>query len=213
VQLSDTEARIAGCLIEKQLATPQQYPLTVNALVAACNQASNRDPVMALTDDEVLRGLDDLKTAHLVRFVLPSHGRSAVRYRHVFDEALALSPEELALVSVLLLRGPQTVGELRTRTERLAAFATLADTERVLGALGSRTEPLVARLGRRPGQKEDRWTDLLAEPRVAPSEEAPLGTDEPSEPASSLAEELAALRAEVEVLRGELDELRANLGG
>ncbi len=212
--LSATEARIVGSLVEKELATPQQYPLTANALVAACNQSSNREPVMALSEDEVLRALDDLKAAHLVRFVLPSHGRSVVRFRHVLDEALALSPEELALLCVLVLRGPQTAGELRIRTERLAVFETLADAERVLGGLGARTEPLVTRLGRRPGQKEDRWADLLsARADAAEPDAAPVVAVRPAEATADLADQVADLRAEVDDLRRELDELRSNLGG
>ena len=115
VGLSAPQGRIVGSLIEKQLVTPQQYPLTLNALVLACNQASNRDPVVAYTEEQVVGALDELKERRLVRFVLPSHGRSVVRYRHVLDEAFGVDAPQLAILAMLLLRGPQTVGELRTR--------------------------------------------------------------------------------------------------
>jgi hypothetical protein len=161
VQLSLEHGRVIGCLIEKQLTTPQQYPLTLNALVLACNQASNRDPVVCYDDHLVQRALAWLKEAGLVRFVYPSHGRSVTRYRQVLDEFLALDVEALALLAVLLLRGPQTAGELRIRTERMARFDDLASVDTELDHLGARTEPLVMRLARRPGQKEERWVEVL----------------------------------------------------
>lgn len=161
--LDAVQGRILGSLVEKELATPQQYPLTANALLLACNQTSNREPVMLLAEAEVQRALDGLKGERLVRFVFPSHGRSAVRYRHVLDEALGLDERQRALLGVLLLRGPQTVGELRTRTERLARFDRLDDVGAELDALAARSEPLVERLPRRPGQKEERYRQLLAE--------------------------------------------------
>lgn len=160
--LDAVQGRILGSLVEKELATPQQYPLTANALLLACNQTSNREPVMLLTESEVQQALDQLKGERLVRFVFPSHGRSVIRYRHVLDEALGLEEQQRALLGVLLLRGPQTVGELRARTERLAAFDRLQDVEVELDALAARSEPLVERLPRRPGQKEERYRQLLA---------------------------------------------------
>ena len=165
MQLSAEGARVLGSLVEKELVTPSQYPLTIAALVAACNQSSNRDPVVSYDEGTVIATLDDLKGQRLVRFVLPSHGRSAVRYRHVLDETLALDGRQRAVLAVLLLRGPQTIGELRLRTDRMAAFDSLAEVEHELDYLGAREEPLVARLGRRPGQKEERWDC----PLVAPS--------------------------------------------
>ena len=120
--LSVAEARVLGCLVEKQLSTPQQYPLTLNALVLGCNQSSNRHPVLTLTEPECQDALSRLKEERLVRFVLPSHGRSVVRYRHVLDESWSLDPPQLAVLASLLLRGPQTVAELRTRTERMVGF-------------------------------------------------------------------------------------------
>ena len=124
------EARILGSLIEKQLTTPQLYPLSLNALVLACNQTSNRDPVTSFDEPGVEASLATLKEKGLVRYVLPSHGRSVVRYRQVLDERLGLDERQMALLGALLLRGPQTVAELRARTERMARFDGAEDIER-----------------------------------------------------------------------------------
>ncbi|MGD0391086.1 MAG: DUF480 domain-containing protein, partial [Acidimicrobiales bacterium] len=121
--------RVLGCLVEKQLTTPQQYPLTANALTLACNQTTNREPAVVLSDDTVLRALDRLKEQRLVRFVLPSHGRSVVRYRQVLDEVHGLDVEGLALLAILLLRGPQTPGELRARAGRVAEFRAVESVQ------------------------------------------------------------------------------------
>ena len=218
IRLDAVEARVVGSLIEKQLTTPGQYPLTANALVLACNQSSNREPVVSYSEDEVAAALDRLRERKLARFVLPSHGRSVVRYRHVLDEVLGLSQQELALVAVLLLRGRQTVGELRARTERMAAFADLDDVERQLERLAEREEPLVSRLARRPGQKEERWTELLG-PGTAETHDDATTDDSGEEvrPAPStfndLSAEVAALRGEVSELRAALEALQASLGG
>jgi uncharacterized protein YceH (UPF0502 family) len=221
--LSPECARVLGALIEKGLATPQQYPLTINALQAACNQTSNREPVVSYDETTVLAALDELKDQKLVRFVLPSHGRSVVRYRQVLDETLALDDRQCAVLAVLLLRGPQTIGELRIRTERMAQFEGLNEIEHELELLGSRDEPLVRDVGRRPGQKEERWATTLA-----PAPALALAPDPAATPASSqtgsaamtsddvtddLRAELAELRAEVADLRHELQELRDSLGG
>ena len=202
MELSPEEARVVGSLIEKQLTTPQQYPLTLNALVAACNQTSNRHPVVDYDEGAVQGWLDGLKEQGLVRFVHPSHGRSVTRYRQVLEEVLHLDQRQLALLGVLMLRGPQTTGELRTRSERMAEFARLDDVERELTALIDREEPLVARLARQPGQKEERYAHLLAGEVVA--EVAPS-------PPRQRTDELAALREEVAALRRELDELKDQL--
>ncbi len=159
--------RVLGALVEKHLTTPQQYPLSLAALVTACNQSTNRDPVVTFDEATVMAAVDELKAQRLVRFVLPSHGRSVVRFRHVLDETLALDAAECALLAVLMLRGPQTVGELRLRTDRMAEFDSLGELERELTRLAGREEPLVANVGRRPGQKEERWACTLAAPLVA----------------------------------------------
>jgi uncharacterized protein len=213
--LSPECARVLGALIEKGLATPQQYPLTVNALESACNQTSNREPVVSYDETVVLSALDELKEQHLVRFVLPSHGRSVVRYRQVLDEKLALDDRQCAVLAVLLLRGPQTVGEIRIRTERMARFESLAEIEHEFELLGSRDEPLVHNVGRRPGQKEERWaTTMLALPDFDGA--AIAGADVPAtvdDRADDPGAELAELRAEVADLRRAVQELRESLGG
>ncbi len=161
MELSPEEIRILGCLVEKELSTPQQYPLTLNALVLACNQSSNRDPVVSYDERTVEEAVTTIKGRGLARFVHPSHGRSALRYRHELAEELGLDHRQLALLAVLMLRGPQTPGELRARTERMARFDTLADVESELRALAGREDPLVVRLPRAPGRKEDRFAAAL----------------------------------------------------
>ncbi len=159
--LTVVEARVIGCLLEKQRTVPDQYPLTLNALVSACNQTSSRDPVMHLADHEVEAAIVALKGAGLARLVHPSHGRSVTRYRHVVDEVWELEADGAALIAVLLLRGPQTVAELRTRTERQHVFVSLDDVQDALDGLQARE--LVRLLERQPGQKEARWQQLLAD--------------------------------------------------
>ena len=221
MQLSPESARVLGSLVEKALTTPQQYPLTLNALEAACNQTSNREPVVGYDETTVDAALHQLKDQKLVRFVLPSHGRSVVRYRHVLDEALGLDAGQCAILAVLLLRGPQTTGELRIRTERMAQFDGLDDVEHELDLLASREDPLARNVGRRPGQKEERWANLL----VAPADEVPVPPMDvdvvtpPSHPApdgtslDDVQAELAVLRSDVAQLRHDLDQLRTSLGG
>ncbi len=210
--LDAVQGRVVGSLIEKQLTTPQQYPLTLNGLTLACNQASNRDPVVVYPEGRVQEALDSLKGQGLVRFVLPSHGRSVVRYRHVLDEKLALDPRQLSLVAVLLLRGPQTVGELRTRTERMAEFDTVAEVESDLQGLTRWDPPLVARQERRPGQKEDRWHQLLMEHDEPQDTARPNRQETSGTPTSSLRDEVDELRREVRALREDLDALKTELG-
>jgi hypothetical protein len=238
VRLSFEQGRVVGSLIEKQLTTPQQYPLTLNSLVLACNQTSNRDPVVSYEDGLVQRALATLKEIGVVRFVYPSSGRSATRYRQVIGEALGLDERSLALLAVLLLRGPQTVGELRTRTERMTTFDDLGAVNTELERLADRAEPHVLRLHRRPGQKEERWLQLLT-PDAATIDhaggaggEASIGArDEGFVPTSgdtsrksededeehsandfgTLADEVAALREEVAELRVAVGQLRAEL--
>jgi uncharacterized protein YceH (UPF0502 family) len=214
VTLSSEEGRVLASLIEKQLATPQQYPLTLNSLTLACNQTSNRDPVVSYDESLVELALSSLKEAGLVRFVHPSHGRSVIRYRQVLEERLGLPDTRLALVGCLLLRGPQTAGELRGRSERMATFDGIASVEADLLYLSELPEPLAVRMARQPGQKEERWAQLLAgEPPATTS--IPAATSIPGDgrrAPSDLEARVERLESEVEELRGELKELSAALG-
>jgi uncharacterized protein YceH (UPF0502 family) len=161
MDLSAAELRVLGSLVEKQLTTPQQYPLTLNALTLACSQSSNRDPVVDYDEPTVEAAVTSVKTRGLARFVHPSHGRSALRYGHALEEALGLDTRPVALLAVLMLRGPQTLGELRARSERMVRFSDLYEIQAELDALAARSEPLVVRLPRAPGQKEERYAQLL----------------------------------------------------
>lgn len=211
------ELRVLGSLVEKQLTTPQQYPLTLNALTSACNQTSNREPVVSYDEQSVEAAVTSAKTRGLARFVHPSHGRSAIRYAHTLEEALGLDQRQLALLAVLMLRGPQTAGELRTRTERMTDFAGLSDVEQELARLADRVDPLVIRMSRRPGQKEDRFAHLLGsrdvtQDRSAQDQSLDTVVDARVERREDLASALADLREEVSELRRQLEELREMLG-
>lgn len=200
--LDPIAVRVLGALIEKEITTPDNYPLTLNALTAACNQTSNRDPVMDLDEATVAASLDDLASRSLVRGVHRSDSRVR-RYRHLMSESLHLHPAEIAVLCVLLLRGTQTPGEIRTRAARLFEFRDLPHLDVTLQALMALEPPLVAQLPRRPGQKEVRYAHLLAgEPPLDPVD--PAGT----EPVAR-AGRLEALEQEVGSLRAELSELRA----
>ncbi len=210
MELSAVEARVVGSLAEKQLTTPQQYPLTMNALVLACNQTSNRNPVVTYDDGTVEPALSSLRGAGLLRLVHPSHGRSAIRYRQVLDERFGLDARSLSVLSVLLLRGPQTIGELRTRTERMADFGSLEDVETELERMAVGDDPLVVRLPRLPGQKEERWAETLS---TATSSEPSVATEITSGPdpvhQSPVSGEVASLRADVDTLRQEVSRIAA----
>jgi len=208
VELDAEEVRILGCLVEKQLATPQQYPLTLNALVAACNQASNRDPVVHYDHRTVESAVASLKDKGLVRFDHPSHGRSATRYRQGLDEVFDIEGTgDVALLALLLLRGAQTAGELRARTERMATFSNSSEVEERLDALASRPDALVARMAREPGHREVRYTHLLGG-GGHPTDDSPA-VDGDVVSLASLADEVAGLRAEVESLREDVAALTA----
>ncbi|HWC12350.1 MAG TPA: DUF480 domain-containing protein [Acidimicrobiales bacterium] len=213
MELSPVQVRVLGSLIEKERATPENYPLTMNGLLAACNQSTSRYPVVNLNEPTVESALLNLRADGLLR-VVHSRSNRADRYRHVLDEALALAEAELAVLGVLMLRGSQTAAELRTRTERLHRFADQEEVERVLDALAGRPEPLVARLGRAPGQKEPRWAHLLGgevadvAPPVAPD---PSARSSRSERLDALESTVAVLTAELERLRTEHDALAAQL--
>jgi hypothetical protein len=207
--LNDVEVRIAGALVEKQVTTPEYYPLTLNALVAACNQISNRDPVVRYDERTVADALETLRAKNLVYVFYGSESR-VPKYKHMMREKFDLSEAELAAVCVLMLRGPQTVGEVRGRTGRLYEFADLAEVEATLDGLARRDEPMVVKLARQAGRKEARYTHTLSgQPAAdaAPSEaETGAGTQAHARP--SAADRVAALEAEVAGLRGEVAELR-----
>ena len=202
-ELTPIEARIIGCLLEKEITTPDQYPLSLNAITAACNQKSNRDPVLELGEREVQEALDGL----VKRFLLSDkggYGGRTTKYRHRFCNtefgALKFSPFELGVICVLLLRGPQTPGELRQRTNRLCDFADVDAVEEALNGLITRSDgPFVARLPRAPGERESRYAHLFSGHIDS--------VDEP--PAGSFAGREGTLAARVERLEAIVDELRA----
>jgi 4-carboxymuconolactone decarboxylase len=173
--LTAEEARVVGALAEKALATPQYYPLTLNALVAACNQSNNRDPVVSYSAEEVEGALRSLREKGVARVLPAGGGNRTTKYRHVLDEALGLDRRELALVTVLLLRGPQTLNELRTRTERLADFEDAAAVEHDLQRLAGREDPLVVLGEREPGRREARWSTTLVTAAPAAASRKPVG--------------------------------------
>jgi len=216
VILSAVEVRVVGSLIEKQVTTPEYYPLTLNALVNACNQISNRDPVVAYDDKTVARALESLRDKKLARVVSTADGR-VPKYRHVLDEAFELKAAETAVLCVLMLRGPQTVGEIRGRAERLYAFSALSFVETTLEDLANRAgQPLVAKLPRQTGQKESRYAHLLSgeaeveERAAAPprAEAATLEVRAENERIAKLESEVVALREELTRLKGQFEEFR-----
>ena len=215
--LTPVQVRILGCLMEKERTTPDNYPLTLNALMAACNQTTNRHPVSKLEEATVSNALVNLRGLNLVRIVY-SRSNRADRFKQVLDEALGLDGGGAAVVCLLMLRGPQTASELRARSERLHPFADQDDVDDTLARLARRDEPLVAKLERQPGQKENRWAQLLG--GELPGAEAPSlaavagGLDGAvAAPASSIAvptsQRLTALEAAMEALRDEVVRLRA----
>ena len=160
-EMNELETRIVGCLVEKQLTTPEYYPLTLNALVAACNQKTNREPVTNYGESEIERALDILRDKNLVYVFYGSSSR-VPKYKHMLPNVYELETRETALVSVLMLRGAQTVGELNQRTGRLYEFSGLNEISETLDGLAKREEPIVFRLERQPGQKEARYAHLLS---------------------------------------------------
>jgi uncharacterized protein len=192
------ELRVLGCLLEKQRTTPDQYPLTLNALRLACNQATNRDPVVDF-DEETIRGaIARLRRRDWVRFA-SGQGSRAAKYRHLLDEALRLDSGEQAVLTVMLLRGPQTPGELKGRTERLHPFASLAEVEETVQRLIERN--YAERVSRRPGQKEDRFGHLLGGDAKGTVPLASHATEGTVPPVASLEERVARLEREVAELR------------
>lgn len=201
MELTAEEGRVLGALVEKELTTPQAYPLTDSALIAACNQTTNRDPVVAYDITEVRLAVRSLREQELLRTV-HRPGERSEKHRHLLDTALGLDQAGLALLAMLLLRGPQTVGELRARTERMHPFGSALEVEQALDALADRDEPLVARLERQPGRKEARYDQTLA-PSMAGTGPVVVAAPGPT----GLAAEVAALREEVAELRARLEAL------
>lgn len=217
--LKDADVRVLGALIEKQVTTPDYYPLSLNALVAACNQSSNRFPVVNYDEATVLEAIQHLRRASLVRGIQRIDSR-VTKYEHVTGDTLDLSTNEVGIMCVLMLRGPNTLGELRTRAERLAKFESLADVETTLdGLIDREKDPLVTRLPRKPGQKEVRYAHLLSGPfsDIAPEVAGPATHGAPAAAGNSSAgndhsgDRIAALEETVAQLRNEISDLRRQL--
>lgn len=213
IELSPHEARVIGCLIEKQITTPDQYPLSLNALVNACNQRSNRDPVLELDETTVQQNLDALVRKHFV-IEKSGFGSRVPKYQHVFCNtqfgALQFSPQETAILCELLLRGPQTPGELRSRASRLSSIADVQEVEAALEQLMRREDgPFVVKLPREPGRRESRYAHLFS------GEVAPMPDSAPSVAtagAPSREQRIDELERQVAELRRELDEVKRRLG-
>lgn len=203
--LDPDEIRILGSLMEKQLSTPEYYPLTLNALVAAANQKSNREPVMELSESDVQRALDRLQDEKLAWRVM---GGRAVRFDHNLDKVWHLKAGEKAIMTLLFLRGPQTPGELRGRSDRLHRFESVTEVEDTLRDMAAHSEPLVRELQRRPGQKETRW-EHTAGGAMVESEEPVAGPSESAEPVSV---RVTRLEERVEQLSVQLRALMEKLG-
>jgi uncharacterized protein YceH (UPF0502 family) len=203
--ITPTEARILGALVEKQLTTPEYYPLTLNALVNACNQKNNREPVMQLTETEVSSAIDRLRDRNLVYVFYGSTSR-VPKYKHMLPTYYELEPAEVSVMAVLMLRGPQTLGEIKERTGRMQEFSGLGEVQQTLDALIGRDDPLVIRLERLPGQKDARFAQLL----TGPVDLEALAAAHPtrSQAAESTNDRIAKLEAEIEQLKTEFAEFR-----
>ena len=203
--LDSNEIRLLGALIEKQITTPEYYPLTLNALTAACNQKNNRNPVMSLTEAEVERALDSLREKNLA-YVFHGSTSRVPKFKHVAPEVLQLNPAELAVMCVLMLSGPQTTGEIRTRGSRLYEFKGLEEVEETLRGLSAKDEPLVTKLPRQPGQKESRFAQLLTG-AVQSEEVAPEPASYKRAPRTQ-GEEVQELTHRVDSLTQQVEELQ-----
>jgi uncharacterized protein YceH (UPF0502 family) len=209
ILLDPAEARVLACLIEKSITTPEYYPLTLNALIAACNQKSNRDPEMLLPDKEVVRALDSLRDRNLASSVTLA-GSRAPKYRYNLPESLSLAPPHIAVLCELMLRGPQTLGELRTHAGRMAEIPDTAAVQTIVQDLASRQDgPLATVLPRQPGRREERYAHLLCgAPPAGP--ETPTHAPEPARPAVMAENErLILLEARVATLEEALAQLNA----
>lgn len=209
--LSPLETRILGCLLEKERTTPEAYPLSLNSLTTAANQTSNRDPVMSADAKDVEMALDELRAKKLAAMIMMA-GSRVQKYRHQLPDHYDLSPPETAILCVLMLRGPQTAGELKSRTERLYGFSDMTELEQCLSGLAEGREPLVRQLPPQPGQKGARWVQLMTgepdpetlKPHQATATVIPAGHSR----IDKLEKEISELREELLVLRQEFTEFR-----
>lgn len=201
--LSKTQVRVLGCLMEKANTTPEYYPLTLNALTNACNQKSNRDPLMSLTESDVIDALDGLRHTHRLAALVHTAGSRVEKFKHTLSQVIELHPRQAAILCELLLRGPETVGELRTRASRLHPFHDLNEVQNMLDELAAHPGgPLVVRLPREPGRRESRWMHVLAGTPEAAADE------EPPDTAMANPNELILLQQEVADLKTELVALK-----
>jgi len=215
IQLEPFEARVIACLIEKQITTPDQYPLSLNSLTLACNQKSNRDPMMNVDEAAVQAAIDKLAKKHWVIEKSAGYGGRVAKYQHRFCNTeygtLKFTPQELAILCELMLRGPQTPGELRTRASRMAKFEDVSEVEAALQQLATREDgPFVVRLAREPGRRDSRWAQLFTG-----ETHTPAGADEPPDAplaAAASGSRLDRLEEQVQQMRAELDALKKQLG-
>jgi uncharacterized protein YceH (UPF0502 family) len=217
--LNEYELRALGALVEKQISTPDYYPMTLNALVNACNQKNHRDPVVSFDETIVARALDSLREKNLAYVFHGSESRTP-KYGHLFPKAFDLSEAEVPLVCVLILRGPQTSGELRSRTQHLRGFESLAEVETLLQGLSLRDDPLILKLPRQPGSRESRFAHLLGGPveveqrEAAPHQGASIQKNQAdNDKIAKLEEEVASLRQELSELKQQFTEFKKELGG
>ena len=209
-KLTEIEVRVVGALIEKQLTTPEYYPLTLNSLVAACNQKSNRDPVVAYDEETVQKSLDILRDKNIVYVFYGSTSR-VPKYKHILPDVLELEPSETAILCVLMLRGAQTLGELRERTSRLYEFSGIGEVNETLDNLMRREEPLVVKLERLPGQKEARFAHLLSgeiDVESYAKENISTGKQAGGERIEKLEQQLENLRNEFNLFRESFEEFK-----
>jgi uncharacterized protein YceH (UPF0502 family) len=213
--LNEVEARVIGCLIEKEKTTPDYYPLTLNALTNACNQKSNRNPVVSFEETSVVRGLESLQQKGLTEKIIKADSR-VPKYRHLFGSGLDVTPREAAVLCELMLRGPQTTGEIRGRADRLYKFRDIHEVEEILTGLMEREPPFVIKLPRQAGQKERRFAHLLSgEPEIQETEKsvseeaATIQVRSENQRIQILEEELAMLRKEFDNLKNEFNDLKS----
>jgi uncharacterized protein len=217
--LNEYELRALGALVEKQIATPDYYPMTLNALVNACNQKNHRDPVVSYDETIVSRALDSLREKNLA-YVFHGAEARAPKYGHLFPKAFDLSEAEIPLMCALILRGPQTSGELRSRTQHLRSFESLAEVETLLQGLSLRDKPLIVKLPRQPGSRESRFAHLLGDPVEIEQREVSLHrapsvqqAQAENDKIAKLEEEITSLRLELSELKQQFAEFKRELGG